>query len=469
MSLNHVQCLGKYPNSTFLNDTFSLKGNLYSWIFIFLLLLNNSDIKTEFNTPCSPDFYAVKMKGDVGYKVFQRVGDCPVYRRGDNRVLLYQEGKHWKIGNLLRSDRLELDCQNLISSVAEVLYEVDGLPGEGKSWIDSNMTMKAKIGIKSFKKCEEIQGFQLDTEVAAYTNILKEDCYHSEFWGEKFQKETFFASFFKSRCYYSPEQNVILREETSANFYIHSSCGTKSAPAKSEKQPKNSENESGSNPVESKNTGKDGWVFLLVFGFGIICGGCATYSLYKLFQIATRKYSKKHDKRFEIPGDLSKLSQISANSRNSSIMKYFDICCLCLILSLCLVSSLCFIIYLFIPLLGIAYIVVGCSCLVSGVIFLFIHTGIRPSGSSSRHPPGRQEVLRDTEGNVGQGERRSDIRRTQSCPLHVGYETKVEAMPKGEVFWILTKCLCLLLCKYISITFRIFLSRNNHGSRFRIW
>ena len=44
------------------------------------------------------DFYAMKM-GDAGYVVFTRVGDCPVYRSADCRVL-YLDGRDWKIGKL---------------------------------------------------------------------------------------------------------------------------------------------------------------------------------------------------------------------------------------------------------------------------------------------------------------------------------------------------------------------------------
>ena len=62
----------------------------FSELFIHSSCGNQTDIY--------PDFFAVKME-DAGYKVFTRVGNCPVYRSGDCRVL-FKDGNNWKIGKL---------------------------------------------------------------------------------------------------------------------------------------------------------------------------------------------------------------------------------------------------------------------------------------------------------------------------------------------------------------------------------
>ena len=121
-----------------------------------------------------------------------------------------------------------LSCQNINSFPVEVLYENQwGLTKKGNSWIDIKRSdpetnVMASIGIMSFTKCEEIPGLKLDG-ASVVPNLSKEECHNSEYWKQQFKNETVFLSFYNSQCYYSPEQTAILREDSSASIYIHSS------------------------------------------------------------------------------------------------------------------------------------------------------------------------------------------------------------------------------------------------------
>ena len=127
-------------------------------------------------------------------------------------------------------DQEQLNCQNINSFPIEVLYEnkVDiGLTTKAKSWIDIKRSdpetnVMVNMGIKSFTKCEQIEGMKLDG-ASVEPNLSKEECFKSEYWKQRFQNENVFVSFFKSQCYFSLEQNPILRADSSAFLYIHSS------------------------------------------------------------------------------------------------------------------------------------------------------------------------------------------------------------------------------------------------------
>ena len=67
-------------------------------VFVHSVHCSVEDDPEKGNADIYPDFFAVKME-DAGYKVFTRVGNCPVYRSGDCRVL-FKDGNNWKIGKL---------------------------------------------------------------------------------------------------------------------------------------------------------------------------------------------------------------------------------------------------------------------------------------------------------------------------------------------------------------------------------
>ena len=128
----------------------------------------------------------------------------------------------------LQDDQDQLNCQNIKKIPIEVIYENTclRLKTKGNRWIDIKRSdpetnVMANIGIKSFSKCEEIGGLKLDV-ASVEPNLSKEECFKSEHWAQRFPNENVFVSFINFECYYSLEQNPILRADFSAFLYNHS-------------------------------------------------------------------------------------------------------------------------------------------------------------------------------------------------------------------------------------------------------